>query len=295
MADRGMAIVTGANSGVGFETTCRVADAGWEVVMVCRSGERAEEARRRVLERTETAVDEASLPIELCDLSAFDQVRELSDRLKRRLAGRDGGRPLVLVNNAGLYRAEREITVDGYERTLQVNHLSHFLLTLLLEKELRRAGARVVNVSSAGHRGGKLHKDPLEDIFRGNVDYNGWRAYGDSKQANVLFTRELDRRWSDDGTATFAVHPGVLSTAIWDRNRTFGMFVAKLMKPLMGDPSDGGEAVARLVLDPDVDDYSGSYYKKLEWEQPAPNARDPEFAGRLWAESCRAVGLDDRV
>lgn len=307
MTTRPLAMVTGANSGVGLETTRRLVARGWDVVMVCRSEERAADARAEVLAGAPDKVSEGNLPIELCDLSSLDSVRDAADRLGERARERSGGGEnaadgdgrqgsstnpeLVLVNNAGLYRAEREITEDGFERTLQVNHLGHFLLTNLLADVLRQPGARVVNVSSGGHRGGRLHKDPLQDIFRGRIDYNGWRAYGDSKQANVLFTRELDRRWSGDGTATFAVHPGVLATSIWDRNRTFGMFIAKLMKPFMGAPDTGGEAVSRLVTDPEVADESGSYFNKLELDVPAEHTRDPDFAARVWEESAEAVGL----
>lgn len=321
-ADRPLAMVTGANSGVGLETTRRLAGAGWDVVMLCRSEERAAAARAGILEQlggggASAPLSEANLPIELCDLSSLDSVRYAAERLGKRVASRFGSEEppppaghragsspdqgsdaastrepfLALVNNAGLYRAGQEMTEDGFERTLQVNHLGHFLLTNLLEDTLRRPGARVVNVSSGGHRGGRLHKDPLEDIFRGRIAYNGWRAYGDSKQANVLFTRELDRRWGGDGTVCFAVHPGVLATSIWDRNRTFGMFLAKLLKPLMGSPDAGGEAVSRLVMDPEVADESGGYFNKLEAEMPAPNARDAEFAVRVWEVSARAVGL----
>jgi len=324
---RPLAMVTGANSGVGLETTRRLARQGWDVVMLCRSQERATEARAEILAEvggksgsavkgSDWSVSEANLPIELCDLSSLGSVREAAERLAERARerfgvrdsaadgeeqgdspaqppGNDAGRApeLVLVNNAGLYRAEREITEDGFERTLQVNHLGHFLLTNLLADVLRQPGARVVNVSSGGHRGGRLHKDPLPDIFRGRIDYNGWRAYGDSKQANVLFARELDRRWSADGTASFAVHPGVLATSIWDRNRTFSMFIAKLMKPFMGSPDTGGEAVSRLARDPHVADESGSYFNKLKMELPAAHARDDEFAARLWEVSAEAVGL----
>ena len=147
MTGRSLVVVPGANSGVGFET-CRVlARAGRPVVMVCRSTERGEAARRRILEE----VPGAELRLEACELDSFSQVRELAGRIDG-MASDEGIELGALVNNAGLYRAPLEFTADGFERTLAVNHLSHFLLTRLLERRLRRPGARVVNVSSGGHR-----------------------------------------------------------------------------------------------------------------------------------------------
>lgn len=286
MDDTSLVVVTGANSGVGFETARMLAQAGRPVLMVCRSWQRGDAARERILEE----LPAAEIQLEVCDLASLGQVRELVGRLEERLdrEGRDVG---ALVNNAGLYRAHLERTEDGFERTLAVNHLSHVLLTLLLENRLRRPGARVVNVSSGGHRGGRLDRRPVDEIFRGEGSYNGWKAYADSKLAQVLFTRELHRRWGPDGMSAFAVHPGVLSTAIWDRNRTLGMMIAKLAKRFMDSPTVGGDAVARLVQDPAVASASGGYFQKRDRAEPAPPAKDQELAREVWNASVRAVGL----
>ena len=286
MSEKPLAVVTGANSGVGYETTRVLAREGWEVVMVCRSQERGAKARGLVLQETPTA----ELRLEVCDLEDFDQVREFASAFKASLT-EEGRQPTALVNNAGLYRAGREITGDGFERTMAVNHLGHFLLTLLLEEALRRPGVRIVNVSSQGHTMGKLSGENIQQVFRGENAYNGWQAYGDSKLANVLFAKEIQRRWGGDGVLAFSMHPGVLSTEIWDRNRTFGMVIAKLMKPFMSSPEVGGEAVSRLVTDPDIADRGGRYFKKLREIDPAPLANDVELAAALWEESAKAVGL----
>ena len=279
-------VITGANSGVGYEASRILARDGHPVVMVCRTRDRGEAARERLL----ADVPGADLRVEACELDSLGQVRELAKRLDRWLT--DEGRTLTaLVNNAGLYRAPLERTEDGLERTLAVNHLSHFLLTLLLEERLRRHGTRVVNVSSGGHRGGKLRRRPLSEIFRGDGPYNGWQAYADSKAAQVLFTRELQRRWGSDGMSAFAVHPGVLSTAIWDRNRTFAMLVARVMKPFMDSPEVGGRAVARLVADPRAVEYAGGYFRKEKPEESARHTLDDTLARELWEASVQAVAL----
>lgn len=286
MTDRSLVVVTGANSGVGFEAVRILARAGRPVVMVCRSPERGEAAIQRIL----AEVPGADLRLERCELDSLSQVRNLAARLDALCDTGDtalGG----LVNNAGLYRAPLERTEDGLERTMAVNHLSHFLLTLLLEKHLRRPGARVVNVTSRGHRGGQLHRRPVEEILRGEGRYIGWRAYADSKLAQVHFTQELHRRWGPEGTQVFALHPGVLSTAIWDRNPTVAMFMAKLMKPFMESPAVGGDAAARLVLDPDVAPASGGYFRKRARLEPSRLARDEALARRVWDASSAAVGL----
>jgi NAD(P)-dependent dehydrogenase (short-subunit alcohol dehydrogenase family) len=279
-------IITGANSGVGYQATRILARRGQPIVMVCRTRERGEAARDRILGE----LPEADLRVEPCELDSLRQVRDLARRLDHRL-GQEDREVAALVNNAGLYRAPLEHTEDGLERTLAVNHLSHFLLTLLLEGRLRSAGARVVNVTSGGHRGGKLRRRPLSEILRGEGRYNGWQAYADSKAAQVLFTRELQRRWAADGVAAFAVHPGVLSTAIWDRNRTFGMLVARVMKRFMDSPEVGGEAVSRLVTDPEVLSHAGGYFNKQDAEQSAPHTRDDTLARELWKASAEAVGV----
>jgi NAD(P)-dependent dehydrogenase (short-subunit alcohol dehydrogenase family) len=286
VSDKPLVVLTGANSGVGFQATKVLAHEGWEVVMVCRDRDRGEQARAQVLGEA----PRAAIRLELCDLSSLTQVRELVGRLGDWL-DEEGRQVQALVNNAGLYRAQRELTEDGFERTMAVNHLGHFLLTRLLEPRLRRPGVRVVNVSSQGHAMGQLSGETIPKLFRGEGEYDGWRYYGHSKLANVLFTRELHRRWGPDGMEAFAIHPGVLSTGIWDRNRTFAMFLARLAKPLMEKPRVGGESVARLVTDPEVSGDAGGYFKKKSRVAPDPRAQDDALAEVLWELSEDAVGL----
>ena len=124
--------------------------------------------------------------------------------------------------------------------TMAANHLGHFLLTHLLSERLARAGGRVINVSSDGHRGGELKRAPLEEIMTGRVSFNGLKAYADSKLANVLFAFELSRRMSSAGLAATAVHPGVLSTRIWNQNRDPLSLLMRMMTPTQAaDVRDG--------------------------------------------------------
>jgi NAD(P)-dependent dehydrogenase (short-subunit alcohol dehydrogenase family) len=243
--------------------------------MVCRDEERGRQAR----DALRREAPEARVVLELADLSDLASARALGDRL-HALGGVD-----VLVNNAGVARMELELTADGLERTMATNHLGHFVITLGLLDRLRAAGGRVINVSSEGHRRGDLRRAPLRDVFRGRIAYNGFQAYCDSKLANVLFTMELDRRYAEDGLSAVALHPGVLSTRIWNKDRNWQLWLARLFKPLMGSPEIGGDAVFRLVADPEAGRASGVYFKVREQVRAAEQAYDERLAGELWEAS----------
>ena len=279
-----LALVTGANSGVGRETTRALARAGWTVLMLCRSRERGRAALDEM--QAEVGPKLHLLPLDLGDL---DHVR----RSAREIEGWLDERRLsihALVNNAGLYRNPLERTPQGFERTMAVNHLGHFLLTLELEPLLRRDGVRIVNVSSEGHRRAKLTRRPLMEILRGEGRYGGVQAYCDSKLANVLFTEELQRRWGGDGVAATAIHPGALATGIWDRNNNLLMWIARLFKPMMGDPADGGRYVSRLVTRTPGPEMAGRYFNRERRVDAEPPAGDPGLAAELWRVSEEAVG-----
>jgi len=272
-ADLPRAVVTGANSGVGFHTTRHLVEYGWQVVMVCRSEERGTEALDAIREE----YPDAQLELVLHDLASLDDVVALADHLV--------GLPRIdaLVNNAGLFMQELEHTPDGFEQTMGVNHVAHMLLTLKLEDELRRDGGRIVNVASEAHRSGKLQRAPIADILRGRqTKYSGLQAYGDSKLANVLFTREVVRRWGPDGTVAHSVHPGVLSSRIWQNTSGILRALTFLIRPFMNDPEVGGRATAACATDEGLADENGAYLKKFEVVEEAPVARDDELARQLW-------------
>ncbi|MDA0183205.1 SDR family NAD(P)-dependent oxidoreductase [Solirubrobacter phytolaccae] len=184
-------VITGASDGIGAAGARRLAADGHEVVVVGRS--RA---------KTEAVAAELGAPLHLADFSRLDDVRRLAAELERY------ERIDVLVNNAGGVMGRREVTEDGFEKTFQVNHLAPFLLTTLLLPRLVAARAKVIQTASAAanHFGGDFDLDDLNHERR----YAPMKAYGDAKLANVLFTRELDRRHRADGIAAVAFHPGVV-------------------------------------------------------------------------------------
>jgi NAD(P)-dependent dehydrogenase (short-subunit alcohol dehydrogenase family) len=274
-------IVTGGNAGLGFQTALTLARGGRPVVLACRSRTRGEEAAGRIREE----VPSAAVDVVACDLEDFASVRSAADELSRVCP-----RPSALINNAGVYRARMERTTAGFERTLATNHLGHFLLTHLLEPTLRATGTRVIQVTSKAHENGRLDRRPLTEIFAGPDDYRGFGAYADSKLANVLFTRELQQRWRGDVTA-LAVHPGLLASSIWDRNRTVAMWFVRRLKRFMRDPAEAGVDVATVATEAEWSARGGSYVNRTVPTDPTLPADSDRLAAELWDRSAEAVGL----
>lgn len=274
-------VITGANSGVGFEAAASLAQLGASVVLVCRSRERGEAAVGSIRNQTPAA----NLRLEVADLSSLQQVRDLAGILATSLPSVE-----VLVNNAGVYRANLERTEDGFERTFAVNHLSHFLLTHLLLPRLLEGAGRVINVASEAHRRGKLSVESLEESFRGGSHYDGWKTYSNSKLANILFTRELARRHDSGSLATCAVHPGVLATRIWNQNRNPISLLMVLFKPFMGRASVGGDSIV-FAAQERAETIHGMYLDKKRLAEPTRMGRDDSLAQGLWEVSRTAVGL----
>jgi NAD(P)-dependent dehydrogenase (short-subunit alcohol dehydrogenase family) len=197
-----IAIVTGANSGLGSETALALAAKGAHVVLACRDAARAQVAVDMIRAATPTA----SLEVIPLDLASLASIRAFADAFDKRHAKLD-----LLCNNAGVLAIPRRTTSDGFEMQLGTNHLGHFALTgLLLQRLLDTAGSRVVSVSSTAHRPGKMHFDDLQ-LER---NYGKWKAYAQSKLANLLFSFELDRRLRKAGASVISVaaHPGYAAT-----------------------------------------------------------------------------------
>ena len=196
------AIVTGANSGLGLVTARELARAGASVVMACRNLDKGHAA----VEQIRAAVPDAQVQLEELDLASLESVRGFAERFKATHDGLD-----LLINNAGVMAPPRRRTVDGFELQFGTNHLGHFLLTtLLLDSMEGREDARVVTLSSTAHKIGRISFDNLD----GDRHYFRWRAYGQSKLANLLFALELDRRLRSEGSTvkSLAAHPGYAAT-----------------------------------------------------------------------------------
>ncbi|SEP97396.1 oxidoreductase [Microlunatus flavus] len=245
------AVVTGANSGLGLQTALQLARHGAWTTLACRSEERGRAAVEQV--RSQLGDGPGTADLAILDLADLSSVRRFAE---------DWHGPLdVLVNNAGVMAVPYDRTVDGFERQLGTNHLGHFALTGLLLPALRQArAARVVNVSSLGHRMGRIDFDDLQS----ERHYQRWLAYGQSKLANLLFTRELVRRLNRAGStvAAAAAHPGGSDTELYTGFAgSSGPFarVSKLASQLTGQPASAG-ALPSLYAATMPDVVPGDYF-----------------------------------
>ena len=265
-------LVTGATSGIGLETARSLGAMGALVIVGARDPARGRAVADGIVAaggRAETLV---------LDFASLESVRRAARELSTRHARLD-----VLVNNAGTAIARRETTADGHERTWQTNYLGHYLLTRLLLPLLKVSPApRIVNVASEGHRTGRLEWGDLE-LARG---YGGFRAYANTKLAQVLFTRELARR--EPGILTVALHPGAIGTNIWNALPAHADALVRLLLP---GAAHGARPVVRLASDPSLTaSASGRYFKRFRESTASAGGRNDEDAARLWRISEEATG-----
>ncbi len=292
LADRTF-VITGANSGIGLEAARVLAHKGARVVLACRSAEKATAALDGIRAgRADARVEAMSL-----DLASLASVRSFADALAARLP--DGFD--VLVNNAGVMALPRRLTADGFEMQFGTNHLGHFALTgLALPLLAKRAGARVVNVSSGVHWGGRVNFDDL----MGERAYNRWTAYFQSKLANLLFTRELNKRLAakQPSTIALAAHPGYSATNLQqvsaEAQGAFEVSAMKVNNALFAQSAPmGALPTVRAAADGAVkgDDFYGPSMFSFGYPTPArrsAKAVDDDAARRLWDASVKLTGVD---
>ncbi len=278
-------LITGASSGIGEASATSLAGMGASLVLLCRDRGRGEAAIARIKSRS------GAVEIELliADLSSQRQIREAAAQFL------DSGRKLhVLLNNAGLIIRQRMVTEDGIETTFAVNHLAYFLLTnLLLERLRESAPARIVSVSSALHKRGYGDGRIAFDDLGGETAYSGYKAYGQSKLANILFTRELARRLDGTGVTANALHPGVVATGFAGNNRSVLWRIARATyRPFSLSPERGARTSVWLATDPALAAVTGRYFQHCKQRQPAPQARNDQDAARLWRISEQMTGFE---
>ncbi len=286
--DGKIAIVTGANSGVGYHTTVGLAERGAHVVMACRNMEKAAVAKTKI----ESAVPNASLEIIELDTSKLTSVRVFAKAFQVKHQKLD-----LLINNAGIMATPQAYTEDGFENQLATNYIGHFLLTSLLMPELEAApAARVVTLSSIAHKRARIHFDDLQ--FK--QKYARWEAYGQTKLACLMFAYELDRRLKARGSSviSLASHPGVSNTNL---GAGLPWYYAPLMPmfAVMGHaPDKAAEPSLMAALHPNMKggEYIGPTGTREmsgnPWMvQSTPQSKDEAKAGRLWAWTAAETGV----
>lgn len=269
-----VAIVTGANTGIGRETALELARQGAQVFLACRSQAKTQpvvdEINRQIHDQDQGKAE--FLPL---DLGSFDSVRRCAELFLQK------GLPLhVLVNNAGL-AGNKGLTDSGFEMTFGVCHMGHFLLTnLLLDTLKQSAPARIVVVSS------KMHKGPKRFNFAAvkspTKSWNGVPEYGQAKLANVLFVKALAKRLEGTGMNVYALHPGVVASDVW---RALPWPLDKLIKPFMLSTAEGAKTSLYCAMSDAAAGQSGLYYDECKVAEPSALALDEGLAEELWSKS----------
>ena len=274
-------IVTGANTGIGKENVIDLAKRGAKVYIACRDIKRGEEALKEIKERSQS---NKVFFLQL-DLASLDSVREFSKKfhsLESKLH--------ILINNAGVVMNKRILTKDDFEMTFATNHLGHFLLTnLLLDLIKAAAPSRIINVSSVGHTYSDINRDNL----MGEKSFGSFKAYAQSKLANVLFSRELSKKLAGSGVTVNSCHPGAVRTEIF-RNMNqilIKYLVGPLVGPFVKTPLEGAQTQIRLAVDPELEKITGKYFADCEEAIISKHAENDDTAEWLYKKSIELVKL----
>jgi len=188
----------------------------------------------------------------------------------------------VLINNAGALFTQRRVTSEGLEMTFALNHMAYFVLTrALLDRLKGSAPARIVSTASSAHNGAKLDFGDLQGV----KSFSGWKAYGRSKLANILFTRELARRLAGTGVVANCVHPGVVATRFGDESGGLSGWLLPIVRPFLISPEQGADTIVYLASAPEAANFTGEYFAKRKIVAVSAAARDDLAAARLWQAS----------
>ncbi|WP_026914722.1 oxidoreductase [Christiangramia portivictoriae] len=285
-----VAIVTGANAGLGFETAKALAAKNFKVIMACRDLEKAEQARNQII----AAHSDALVEIQELDLASLDSVRSFSSIFLSSYKKLD-----LLINNAGVMMPPYQTTEDGFELQLGVNYLGHFLLTGLLKEALTCSqNSRIISLSSIAHKNAEIDFNDLQS----EKSYSKFKAYGQSKLACLIFSLELERRLkahSISHVSSLAAHPGVSSTELMRHLPAWLMLIAKPMEPFISHSAEkGAQPTLKAALDKEL--AGGCYigpdgFREMKGQpaeaEIARQAKNKETAAKLWAVSENLTGI----
>jgi len=276
-------VITGATSGIGKVTALELAKKNHAIYMLVRNTAKGEQVKQEII----SASGNKNIYVMECDMADLQSVRNAAVQLTGKLIAVN-----ILINNAGSAFVEKEFTKDGFEMTFAVNHLGHFLLTESLMPLLKKGQARIINVSSEAHRSAQPNFDDLKwDI----TPYKALKAYGVSKLYNIYFTKSLAEKYKQDGIVSYALHPGVVNTNIWDGTKGITKLIIGIMKIFMITPEKGAETTIYLATELRLEPKSGLYFKKCKVNKPAPIAEDTAARQRLWDISEKLTGSKNKT
>jgi len=263
-------IVTGANTGLGFETARALAAAGARVLLACRSAEKGRDAVSKI-QQAHPDADVASATLDLASFTSIDAFVESIEDTSID----------VLICNAGVLNASYQESDGGIERTVGVSHLGHFLLVKgLLPKLLAGHQGRVVMLGSEAHRSPRTLD--FDDFPLSPENYSQLKSYGQAKLCNTLFANELQRRYGDQGLTACSLHPGNLVTTEIGRDSLLTRIVMKLVSPFTKSPAQGAATTVLCTIHPDAEAVAGRYFSHCQPAKMSQEAQNPEVARRLW-------------
>lgn len=273
--NRKIALITGANSGVGLATAKGLAAVGFDLILLVRSLAKAKATQDAILQRfPNTKVD-----YEIADLEDIDSVKKAALNIKKRYIKINR-----IINNAGYSPDVIAFTKDCYEKSFVANHLGHFVLTVNLLDLVEASGeGRIISVSSAAHALGKVSRF----FVKNNKNLSVWKAYGDGKLANILFTKALAKRLAGKPILAFSLHPGVVGTNFGGNFTGFSGFLMSLAKPFMISSEEGAETSIFLATTPleNIKRDSGKYFAKCKVKSTSSNDITTDNADWLWEKS----------
>ncbi len=271
MADRKIAVITGASAGIGKETAIELARRGFLVVILVRNSEKSRAAFEEIKSRSGTD----KVDMHFADLADLKSIVTACDGIRQKYPRVD-----VLINNAGVFKRKQERSVDGFEMSIAVNYIATFAVTMLLLPVLEK-GSRVINLSSEIYKRGEVI---LENRLS-PPKFNGDKAYANSKLLVVLFTVELSRRLAGKGITVNAVHPGVVGTDVF---REYPRWFAKMLNLFITKPEKGAIPSIYLATREEVSSITGEYFSKTEREPIAPDFLSK--ANGLWDRTVELLG-----
>ena len=265
-------VITGSNCGIGYEAALDLAKRGGSIVLACRDLTKANEAANKIISET----NNNKVQVIKLDLSSLKSIKEFADNFNAKYNRLD-----VLINNAGFSSKEYSTTKEGFESHIGVMHLGHFYLTqLLFEKLKNSAPSRVINVSSTGHKLGKIDFES----FTKDKSVRTFKKYAQAKLANILFTRELAKRHERDGITSYSLHPGGVRTEIWRelKRPDFISLAFLLLQPLMWvimkNCKDGAQTIIHLAVDENVIESNGEYFVDCKPTKTTKSGENMELA-----------------
>lgn len=281
--DGKVCVVTGATSGVGYNTAKRLAQGGAQIVMVCRNEQKALAVKAELQQQYAVRVD-----VVLADFSSLAEVRKAAEVINNNYPRLD-----VLINNAGVHYTRRSLNKDGFEMVFAVNHLASFLFTrLLLDKLIESAPARIIQINSQGHRFGGLD---LSDLNWERRHYWGLQSYGASKVAQILTVWEFSDRLDGSGVTINAVHPGEVKTNIgMNNNLPYRIYKRYFLWWTLKNPTISAEAIYYHAAAPEMADVSGKFFNLTIEEKPASYAVDHSLISEVWKISEEMTGLSSQ-